>query len=131
MEFLNVLVAGTASFVAGGIWYMTFSKQWVKAVGMEVDENGRPKGNGGMMPMVVAFVVAIIVAGMMRHMFALSGIETVGKGAVAGFGIGLFLITPWLVMCYGFAMRPRSLMVIDGAYATLACAITGAVLNLF
>ena len=34
--------------------------------------------------------MAIIVAGMMRHVFALSGIDTIRQGAWSGLGIGLF-----------------------------------------
>ncbi|VAV97561.1 hypothetical protein MNBD_ALPHA07-2091 [hydrothermal vent metagenome] len=38
--------------------------------------------------------MTLLVAGMMRHMFALGGIDSLAKGFVSGFGIGLFLATP-------------------------------------
>jgi hypothetical protein len=55
----------------------------------------------------------------------------VGGGAIAGFGIGAFLITPWVAMNYAFALRKPSLTVIDGVNSVVGCTIMGAVLNLF
>ena len=65
---------------------------------------------------------------MMRHVFSLSGIDGLGLGLMAGVGIGLFFITPWIALNNLYGMRPVALTVIDGGYATLACTIMGAVL---
>ena len=67
----------------------------------------------------------------MRHIFALGGIDSFGKGAVSGFGIGLFLITPWIATFHGFGGKQRALTMIDGGYATFGCTVIGAVLMLF
>lgn len=77
------------------------------------------------------FGLQIVVAGMMRHVFALSGIDTVGGGLVSGLGIGLFFITPWIMINNLYAVRPLRLSMIDGGYATLACGAIGLVLTLF
>jgi len=79
----------------------------------------------------VSFVAMILVAGMMRHTFAMSGIEGAGKGLLSGLGIGAFFITPWVVMNYGYSMRPPKLAVIDGGYSILGPGIIGLVLGLF
>ena len=73
----------------------------------------------------------IVVAGMMRHVFALSGLDGLGKGLLAGLGIGAFLISPWVTMNYAFAMRKPALSVIDGVNAVVGCGIIGLILNLF
>lgn len=128
MEFLIVVAAGLASYVFGAIWYMALASSWMDAAGIEADENGRPP-NAGAMPYIVAFVCAVIVAGMMRHIFSLSGIETVGSGLIAGLGVGLFLVTPWIATNYVFADRNRRLILIDGGFATGGCTIMGVVLT--
>ncbi len=130
MEFLNVIVAAAASYAFGAIWYMMLAKPWMQAAGIEVGDDGKP-ANNNMMPYIIAFLMAVIVAGMMRHVFELSGIDSFSKGLVAGFGIGLFLASPWLVTCYAFGGRPFRLTLIDAGYATFGCAIIGAVLTLF
>ncbi len=131
MEILNVIVAALAAFAFGAVWYMSMSKAWIAAAEVPVDANGRPQGNGSMMPFVVGLLAMVLVAGMMRHVFAMSGLTTVGDGVMGGVGIGAFLITPWVAMNYAFAMRKPSLAVIDGVNSVVGCTIMGAVLNAF
>lgn len=131
MEYLNVLTAAAGGFVFGAIWYISLSKPWVKVAGIPVDENGKPKGNGSMMPFVFSAISMVIVAGFMRHIFATSGVVTPGAGFVAGLGVGLFFVTPWIVMNNGYTGRPFMLSVIDSGYAVFGCATIGLILNLF
>ena len=131
MEILSILVAAVASYAFGAVWYMALARPWMAAAGIEADANGHPANAAGAMPYVTAFLCAVLVAGMMRHAFSLSGIDTAGKGLMAGLGIGLFLAAPWLVTNYSFAGRPRALMLIDGGYATIGCTLMGLVLTLF
>lgn len=131
MGFLAVILAAVAGFAVGAIWYMTLANPWMRAAGIEMDDAGKPVTNGGAVPFVTAGVCMILVAGMMRHIFAMAGIEGFGKSLVAGLGVGAFFIAPWMAMNYGYAMRDPKLMVIDGGYAILGCGAIGLVLGLF
>ena len=131
MGFLSVIVAAIANFAFGAVWYMALAKPWMAASGVELDEDGQPANRSDPIPYITSFIAAILVAGMMRHVFALSGIDSIDKGAMSGFGIGLFLITPWIATFYGFGGKPRVLTLIDGGYATIGCTVIGAVLTLF
>ena len=126
MSVLAVIVAAVASYAFGAIWYMVLAKPWMAAAGLSEETINRSNP----VPYVVAFICAILVAGMMRHIFFLSGIDTVGKGIVGGLGLGLFIATPWIVTNYAFGVRPRNLALIDGGYATGGCTIMGLVLGL-
>ena len=130
MEFVAVLVAGIAGWMFGAAWYMTLAKPWVEAAGIEVDDNGKPT-NDSALPYILSAIAMIIVAGMMRHTFASSGIETLGKGFITGLGIGLFFISPWIMINNAYGGRPFKLTIIDGGYATFGCAIIGLVLTFF
>lgn len=130
MEFLNVLVAAAGAFGFGAFWYTKMSAEWIAASGIATDASGKPV-NSGPMPFVIGIAAMILVAGMMRHVFATSGIVSYGGGLVAGAGIGAFLVVPWLAMNYAFAGRPMKLTVIDGANAVAGCAIMGLILTLF
>ena len=130
MELLSVIVAAIGGFAFGSVWYMSLAKQWVAAANIEVDENGRPVGQSAV-PFIMAGVAMILVAGMMRHTFAMAGIDTLGKGLVGGLGIGLFFISPWIMINNAYGGRPFKLTIIDGGYATFGCAIMGAILGLF
>jgi hypothetical protein len=131
MEFINVLAAALGAFAFGAVWYIAMSKPWVAAAEIAVDANGRPQGNGSMMPFVVGLLAMVVVAGMMRHVFASAGIVSIGGSVVAGLGIGAFLITPWVAMNYAFAMRKPALSVIDGVNSVVGCGIMGLILALF
>ena len=129
MGLLSVIAAALGSFVFGSIWYSILAKQWMAASGVEVVD-GAPANQKDPMPYIMGVIASILVAGMMRHAFATGGVDTLAKGIMSGFGIGLFLVTPWIITCYGFAGRPRQLMVIDGGYATFGCTVMGAILML-
>lgn len=127
MGFLAVIVAAIASYAFGAVWYMVLAKPWMAAAGITEEEINRKDPT----PFIISFVATVIVAGMIRHVFALAGIDGAMKGLVSGFGLGLFIVTPWIATNYGFSGRPRALTLIDGGYATIGCAIIGLVLALF
>lgn len=131
METIGVLAAAAGSWVFGAFWYMALSKPWLEASGIECDENGKPKGGGSPTPYILSAIAMILVAGMMRHVFAQAEIDTLIKGIMAGGGLGLFVISPWIMINNAYGMRPFKLTLIDGGYATIGCTIMGLVLTLF
>lgn len=110
---------------------MTLAKQWMAASGVEVGADGQPKNSSDPKPYIMSAVSALIVAGMMRHVFEMGNVETLWEGFHSGLGIGLFFISPWIMMNNGFGGRPFKLTLIDGGYATIGCAIIGLILTLF
>lgn len=130
MTLINVLAAAAASFVFGAFWYMTLSKPWIKAANIKCDENGKPEG-GSAIPFALSAVAMLVVAGMMRHIFQMADIDTIAKGFTSGLGIGLFFISPWVMINNAYGTRPFQLTLIDGGYSTFGCAIMGIVLTAF
>lgn len=131
LDLLNVIAAAVVAFAAGAVWYMALSKPWLAAVGLKLDETGKPAGGQSPGLFAFTFVMQLIVAGMMRHVFAAAGIATPGAGLLAGLGVGLFFIAPWVAINNAYGQRPMALTVIDGGYAVLACSLMGLVLTLF
>ncbi|WP_409360065.1 DUF1761 family protein [Aliiroseovarius crassostreae] len=72
-----------------------------------------------------------LVAGMMRHVFTMAGIEGAGKGLVTGLGLGLFMAALWIVNNVMFSDRSKALIWLDGGYAAGGCAVAGFVLGIF
>ncbi|MEL7276755.1 MAG: DUF1761 domain-containing protein [Pseudomonadota bacterium] len=133
MEYLAVLSAAMASYIFGAVWYGVFSKPWMQAAGLTEEDIKAPGGpqSGAAMPYIITFLMTVIVAGMMRHVFVTGGVVGLVNGIVSGFGVGAFLASPWIMTNYTFSMRPRMLAVIDCGYATIGCTIMGVVLVLF
>ncbi|KEJ90617.1 DUF1761 domain-containing protein [Sulfitobacter donghicola] len=130
MGFLAVIIAAVAGFAVGAAWYMALAEQWMAAANIKKGADGRPEGDSPA-PYIMAGFAMLLVAGMMRHMFALSGIDTVGKGLVTGLGVGLFFISPWIMINNAYGGRPFQLTLIDGGYAVIGCSVMGLVLSLF
>jgi len=130
MQYFAVLVAAAGAYAFGAFWYMTLSRQWLAASGVACDEKGKPL-NSSMTPFIISAVCVILVSGMMRHVFVMAHMTTVIEGLMGGFGIGLFLVLPWVVTNYAYAGRPAALSMIDGAYAVIGCTIIGVILTLF
>jgi hypothetical protein len=127
MQYLAVILAAAASYAFGALWYMMLAKPWMADVGMtEADVN-----SGTKTPYVVAAVAALIVAGTMRHVFAMSGLDTLSDGIMGGAGLGFLIAAPWIATNYSFSGRPRRLFLIDGGYAAIGCTIMGIVLSFF
>ena len=124
MGLLSVVAAAAAAWIFGAVWYGLMGQRWMLAAGLTEDSINR----GNIIAFVGSFLGAVLVAGMIRHIFATSAVTTVGAGLVSGLGLGLFLVTPWIATNYLFAQRPVSLILIDGVYATVGCALIGAVL---
>lgn len=127
MGFLSVILAAAASWAFGAVWYMKLGPRWMAAVGLTPEDMTKKDP----VPFIASFVLAIVVAGMMRHVFAMGGIDTLGAGIVTGLGLGLFVTTPWIATNYLFAQKDRALIWIDGGYATIGSALMGLVLALF
>jgi hypothetical protein len=130
MGFIAVLVAAAGAYAFGAFWYMYNAKPWMAASGItkEQVEGGARKNPG---PFIISAIMVILVAGMMRHVFGMAGIDTAFKGLQAGFGIGAFIVAPWIITCYVFSMRPYVLIKIDCTYAIVGCTIIGTILALF
>jgi len=126
MGILAVIAAAIGAYAFGAIWYMVMAKPWMAAAGL-TEETHRKSDP---VPYIVSFLCCILVAGMMRHIFFTSNVTSVSGGLLSGFGLGLFIATPWLATNYTFAQRPRRLILIDGVYATIGCTIMGVILTL-
>ena len=131
MGILSVILAAAAAWIFGAVWYMALSKPWMAASGVACDADGKPVNRSDPTPFILSAVAMLLVAGMMRHTFALSGIDTAGKGLLSGLGVGLFFISPWIMINNAYPGRPFTLTLIDGGYATIGCGLIGLVLTLF
>ena len=131
MEILNVILAGFAAFAFGAVWYMSMAKPWMAAAEIKMGPDGQPANNSGVMPFVIGLLGMILAAGMMRHIFGMAAIDTIGKGVTAGLGIGAFSVMPWVAMNYAFGQRKPMLTIIDGVNVIVGCGIIGLMLMLF
>lgn len=129
MQYFTVILAAVVAYGFGAFWYTKMSRPWMIAAGIPMDAAGKPLRRNPL-PFVVGFVAVLLVAGMMRHIFVMAQLDTLLEGIMGGFGIGTFLITPWVMMNYAFAGRPFKLTLIDGVNSIVGCTLMGIVLGI-
>ena len=127
MEYLNVIAAALAAWLFGALWYGAIGKQWMRASGLTPDSINTKNR----VPYLVSLIGAILTAGMLRHILAASGIDTLGGGLLTGLGLGLFVVVPWIANNVLYAQRDKRLIWMDGAYPVIGMPLIGLVLNLF
>ncbi|MGR3466377.1 MAG: DUF1761 domain-containing protein [Shimia sp.] len=126
MGYVAVLAAGIAAWVFGAVWYMLLGKRWMAAAGVTEEDTQ----NEGVTPYVVTLLMAILVAGMLRHVMATGGVHGGWNGLVTGLGLGAFIAAPWVVNNVMFSNRSRQLIWMDGGYPVIGMGIMGVVLAL-
>lgn len=73
MNYLAILVAAVAAWLAGVAWYMTLGNYWMAAVGLTKEQIEQcQKGAVGFLPCIYAFVadlvMAWVLAGVIGHL---------------------------------------------------------------
>jgi hypothetical protein len=127
INWLAVLVAAIAAFVLGGIWYgPLFGKMWLQASGMTAEKV--KQGNAAMIYGISFVLTAVAAAVLSRFIGAGAG---PGAGAAAGFGIGAALVSTMLGVFYQFEHRPAAHWLVNGAYATAAFTLMGAIIGVW
>ena len=125
MTFIAIIVAATAAWIWGAIWYSLIGKRWVKASGLNEADIDR----GNPVPYIVSFICTVLVAAVLQHM--LYQIDAIGPdGFFVGLTLGLFVATPWMVTNIFFGQRSKSLIWMDGLYPPVGMALMGVVLGL-
>jgi hypothetical protein len=132
LNYLAVLIAAVAAWLAGAAWYMSLGKIWTAALGTTPEQlQERRSRPGAYLPFIYAFVaelvMAWVLAGLLGHFGAgqvtlLNGIES---GAFCWLG---FVITT-LVVNNGFAHRNPRLLLIDGGHWLVVLVLIGAIVG--
>ena len=130
VNYLAVLIAAVAAWVAGAAWYMSLGKLWQAAVGMTPEKMAAAKNNPyAWVPFVLVFVghvvMAFTLAGILMHFGMVNVKDGVITGALCWFG---FVLTSSLAN-NAFAGRSYKLTAIDAGHYLLVLVIMGAIIG--
>lgn len=127
MGYLGVIVAAVATFMLGAVWYSIFAKPWMADSGVPLTD-GAPANRKSPVPYITCLLAQIFVAGFLRLLLEEVDIDGLWNAVQWGTGVGLFFITPWIMLNNGYAMRSARLTAIDGGYAVVGCGLMAAIL---
>ena len=130
INYLAILIAAAAGWVAGAVWYMALANPWMAAVGLtkeKIEENR--KQPGASLPFIFAFAACVIMAWVLAGLIGHIGPVTVRSGVISGAFCWLGFVFTTMLVNNAFAGRSRMLFVIDGGYWLVVLALMGAIIG--
>ena len=132
VNYLAVVIAAVAAWLAGAGWYTAFGKTWTAARGTTPDKMQQMRGQpGAYLPFIYAFaaelVMAWVLAGLIGHLGP--GQVTLRNGIISGAFSWLGFVLPTMLVNNSFARRDWRLMLIDGGHWLLALVVIGAIIG--
>ena len=130
INYLAVLIAAAAGWVAGAVWYMALAKPWMAAVGTTKEKIEASKTQpGASLPFVFAFAANVIMAWVLAGVIGHLGQVTIRTGVISGAFCWLGFVITTMLVNNSFAMRNRMLLLIDGGYWLVVLALMGAIIG--
>jgi hypothetical protein len=130
-NFLPIVLAAVAAWLAGAVWYGILGRAWMAALGTTRDAMA-VKGARAYLPFVLAFAAELAMAwmltGLLRHL-APSFPISVKNGVIAAAHLWVAFVLTVLAVNYSFARRDWRLLLIDGGHWLLAMVLMGAILG--
>jgi len=130
INYLAVLLAAAAAWVAGAVWYMALATPWMAAAGISQEKFAASKTkSGASLPFVFAFAACVIMAWVLAGVVGHLGQVTPRSGVISALFCWVgFVITTMLVNS-SFARRSWMLLVIDGGHWLVVLALMGAIIG--
>jgi len=130
INYLAIVIAAVASWLAGAAWYTVLAKPWMAANGMTPEQMQEcRKGAGAYLPFVYAFLAALIIAWVLGGLLGHLGQVTLRNGAISGLFCWGGFVFPVMLVNNRFAMRSAKLLAIDGGYWLVVLVLSGAILG--
>jgi hypothetical protein len=132
INYLAILIAAVAAWLAGAVWYMALGKAWVAALGTTPEKMQDMRAQpGAFRPFVYAFIAELVMAWMLAGLIGHLGLNqlTPASGAFSGAACWLGFVLTTMVVNNGFAHRDWRLLWIDGGHWLLVLLLMGAIIG--
>jgi hypothetical protein len=132
VNYLAVVIAAVAAWLASAAWYMSLSRHYVAALGKTPEQMAEDrKKPGAFLPFIYAFVANIIIAwmlgGVLAHLGA--GQVTLRNGIISAAFLWFGFVLTTMVVNYSFGGRDRRLLLIDAGNWLLVLLVIGAIIG--
>jgi hypothetical protein len=130
LNYLAIVIAAVAAWLAGAAWYTSLGKLWTAAMGMTPEQMQQAKSRpGAHLPFLYTFVAQLIMAWVLAGLLGHIGALTLRGGVISGAFCWLGFVITTLVVSYTFAMRDWRLLLIDGGYWLVALVLMGGIIG--
>jgi Protein of unknown function (DUF1761) len=132
INYLAIVVAAMAAWLASAVYYMSLSKLYVEALGKAPEQMAADrKKPWAFLPFVYAFVANVIIAwmlaGVLGHLGP--GQVTLRNGVISAAFLWFGFILTTMTVNYSFAGRDQRLLLIDTGNWLIVLIVIGAVIG--
>lgn len=132
INYLAIVIAAMAAWLASAAWYMSLSRHYVAALGKTPEQMAQDrKKPGAFLPFIYAFaadvIIAWMLAGLLAHLGA--GQVTIRNGLISALFLWFGFVLTTMVVNYSFAGRDRRLLAIDAGNWLIVFIVIGAVIG--
>jgi len=132
VNYVAVLCAAVAAWIAGAIWYTALGTQWKAALGQsEAEIQTQAKGKVPVGPMVITFVAELIMTLLLAGLIGHLGPITIRAGAVTGALCWLGFVATTIAVNNAYPGRKVALTLIDSGHWLAVLLIQGAIIGAF
>jgi len=132
VNYIAVLCAAIAAWIAGAIWYTVFSKRWKAALGWsEAEIQAQAKGKVPVGPMIISFIAELIMALLLAGLIGHFGEITIKTGVIVGALCWLAFVATTITVNNAYPGRKFALTLIDGGHWLAVLLIQGAIIGAF
>ena len=133
INYLAILVAAVAGWLAGAAWYSALGERWVAAQGKTMEEfhahRAAIKGTpAAWLPFALAFLADLVMAWVLAGMVGHLGTVTIRSAVISALFAWGFVVTTVLVN-NAFARRSYALTAIDAGHWLVALVLIGVVIG--
>jgi hypothetical protein len=132
INYLAIVIAAVAAWIAGAAWYTALARPWMVALGKTPEEiEACKKQPMSVLPFIYAFVAAALMAwalaGLIGHLGP--GQVTLRNGVISGFFCWVGFVLTTMLVNNSFAQRSPKLLLIDGGYWLVVLVLMGAIVG--
>jgi hypothetical protein len=131
INYLAIVIAAVAAWLASAVWYMSLSRAYVAALGKTPEQVADRKKPWAFLPFVHAFVANVIIAwmlaGVLGHLGP--GQVTLRNGLVSAAFLWFGFILTTTTVNYSFAGRDWRLLLIDTGNWLIVLVVIGGVIG--
>ena len=130
VNYLAVLIAGVAGWLAGAAWYMSLGKYWLAALGITPERMAEAKTRPyAWLPFVLVFIGNLIMAWTLAGILGHFGMVNVKDGVITGALCWFGFVFISMLANNAFAMRSYRLTAIDGGHYLIVLILMGAIIG--
>jgi hypothetical protein len=131
INYIAVLCAAIAAWIAGAIWYSVLGNRWKAALGWSDAEIESRAAKLPVGPMIISFVAELLMAVLLAGLIGHFGAMTIRTGAIVGGLCWLAFVATTIGVNNAYAGRSPWLTLIDSGHWLAVLLIEGVVIGAF